>query len=209
MDNITNKATGLTKEMLNMTYPDKYYQNVINPAKTGTGPIPSKTQMMYQNLKSGGPFKAMRIGMDPYLPSFMGGGKYNAERAMPTGPAKAALGGFGTAARTAFSLPMTAGALAQQGLYSLNKPSTPAGFNYAQNLDRNSISSKSVQIEDPFFPTTIAVPVSWHIGKIPPAATFAFFNKVKATYLSLSDASESSSIVDICFKWPALKKCEI
>ena len=141
MDNITNKATGLTKEMLNMTYPDKYYQNVINPAKTGTGPIPSKTQMMYQNLKSGGPFKAMRIGMDPYLPSFMGGGKYNAERAMPTGPAKAALGGFGTAARTAFSLPMTAGALAQQGLYSLNKPSTPAGFNYAQNLDRNSISS--------------------------------------------------------------------
>jgi len=141
MDNITNKATGLTKEMLNMTYPDKYYQNVINPAKTGTGPIPSKTQMMYQNLKSGGPFKAMRIGMDPYLPSFMGGGKYNAERAMPTGPAKAALGGFGTALRTAFSLPMTSGALAQQGLYSLNKPSTPAGFNYAQNLDRNSISS--------------------------------------------------------------------
>ena len=141
MDNITNKATGLTKEMLDMTYPDKYYNDVINPAKLGQGPIPSKTQMMYQNLKSGGPFKAMRIGMDPYLPSFMGGGKYNAERAMPTGPAKAALGGFGTAARTAFSLPMTAGALAQQGLYSLNKPSTPAGFNYAQNLDRNSISS--------------------------------------------------------------------
>ena len=132
MDNITNKATGLTKEMLDMTYGDKYYKDVINPAKLGQGPIPSKTQMMYQNLKSGGPFKAMFIGAQP--------GKYG-ERAMPTGPAKAALGGFGTAARTAFSLPMTAGALAQQGLYSLNKPSTPAGFNYAQNLDRNSISS--------------------------------------------------------------------
>jgi hypothetical protein len=132
MDNITNKATGLTKEMLDMTYPNKYYNDVINPAKLGQGPIPSKTQMMYQNLKSGGPFKAMFIGAQP--------GKYG-ERAMPTGPAKAALGGFGTAARTAFSLPMTAGALAQQGLYSLNKPSTPAGFNYAQNLDRNSISS--------------------------------------------------------------------
>ena len=132
MDNITNKATGLTKEMLDMTYPNKYYNDVINPAKLGQGPIPSKTQMMYQNLKSGGPFKAMFIGAQP--------GKYG-ERAMPTGPAKAALGGAGTALRTAFSLPMTAGALAQQGLYSLNKPSTPAGFNYAQNLDRNSITS--------------------------------------------------------------------
>ena len=56
MDNITNKATGLTKEMLDMTYPDKYYKDVINPAKLGQAPIPSKTQMMYQNLKSGGPF---------------------------------------------------------------------------------------------------------------------------------------------------------
>lgn len=57
MDNITNKATGLTKEMLDMTYPDKYYKDVINPAKLGQAPIPSKTQMMYQNLKSGGPLK--------------------------------------------------------------------------------------------------------------------------------------------------------
>ena len=51
------------------------------------------------------------------------------------------LSGIGTAAKTAFSLPMTAGAIAQQGLYNLNKPTTQAGYDYAQNLDRNSISS--------------------------------------------------------------------
>ena len=141
MDNITNKATGLTKEMLDMTYPNKYYNDVINPAKLGQGPIPSKTQMMYQNLKSGGPFKAMRIGIDPYLPSFMGGGKYNVERAMPTAPAKAALGGFGTTLRTALSGYMTAPALAQQGLYTLNKPSTSAGYDYVRDYDRGSITN--------------------------------------------------------------------
>ena len=87
LDNITNVAKGLDKEMLDMTYGDKYYRDVVNPAKLGQGPIPSKAQMMYQNLKVGGPFKAMRIGMDPYLPSFMGGGKYAAERAKPTAAA--------------------------------------------------------------------------------------------------------------------------
>ena len=141
MDNITNKATGLTKEMLDMTYPDKYYKDVINPAKLGQAPIPSKTQMMYQNLKSGGPFKAMRIGMDPYLPSFMGGGKYAAERAMPTAAAKTAFGAGSGILRTALSVPMTAGALAQQGLYNLNKPSTPAGYDYVRDYDRGSITN--------------------------------------------------------------------
>ena len=127
LDNITNVAKGLDKEMLDMTYPDKYYKDVINPAKLGQGPIPSKTQMMYQNLKSGGPFKAMRIGMDPYLPSFMGGGKYGAERAMPTGPARTALGAGSGILRTAASLPMQA---VMAGPYAISQamgPSVAAG----------------------------------------------------------------------------------
>ena len=40
----------------------------------------------------------------------------------------------------------------------------------------------------------IAVPVSWHIGSTPPAAMLAFFRKSKATNLSLSEASGSSTI---------------
>ena len=42
----------------------------------------------------------------------------------------------------------------------------------------------------------IAVPVSWHIGSTPPAAMLAFFRKSKATNLSLSEASGSSTM---CF----------
>ena len=99
LDNITNVAKGIDKEMLDMTYGDKYYRDVVNPAKLGQGPIPSKAQMMYQNLKVGGPFKAMRIGMDPYLPSFMGGGKYAAERAKPTAAASKFLNTLGKGAK--------------------------------------------------------------------------------------------------------------
>ena len=40
----------------------------------------------------------------------------------------------------------------------------------------------------------IAVPVSWHIGSTPPAAMLAFLRKSKATNLSLSEASGSSTI---------------
>ena len=127
LDNITNVAKGLDKEMLDMTYSDKYYKDVINPAKLGQGPIPSKTQMMYQNLKSGGPFKAMRIGMDPYLPSFMGGGKYGAERAMPTGPARTALGAGSGILRTAASLPMQAVMAGPYGISQAMGPSVAAG----------------------------------------------------------------------------------
>jgi hypothetical protein len=43
--------------------------------------------------------------------------------------------------RTALSGSMTAGPTGAYAMYQMNKPSTPAGFNYAQNLDRNSISS--------------------------------------------------------------------
>ena len=38
-------------------------------------------------------------------------------------------------------------------------------------------SSPSVQTRRPFLPTTIAVPVSWHIGSTPPAAMLAFFSR--------------------------------
>jgi hypothetical protein len=40
----------------------------------------------------------------------------------------------------------------------------------------------------------IAVPVSWHIGSTPPAAMLAFLRKSKATNLSLSEASGSSTM---------------
>ena len=95
LDNITNIATGLDKELLDMTYPDKYYQNVIQPAKLGKGPIPSKIEM----LSKFQPGKAMRIGIDPYLPSFMGGGKYAAERAKPTAAASKFLNTLGKGAK--------------------------------------------------------------------------------------------------------------
>ena len=77
----------LTSEFLDMTYPDKYYQDVINPAKTGKGQVPSKMQM----LSKAQPFKAMRIGIDPYLPKSMQTG-YDAFRAAPTTGAARFLG---------------------------------------------------------------------------------------------------------------------
>ena len=77
----------LTQEMLDMTYPNQYYKNVIEPAKTGRGPVPSKMQM----LSRAQPFKAMRIGLDPYLPKSMQAG-YDAFRAAPTTGAARFLG---------------------------------------------------------------------------------------------------------------------
>ena len=35
----------------------------------------------------------------------------------------------------------------------------------------------SVQTRRPFLPMMIAVPVSWHMGRMPPAAIFAFFSR--------------------------------
>ena len=81
--------------MLDMTYGDKYYRDVIQPAKLGKGPIPSKIEM----LSKFQPGKAMRIGIDPYLPSFMGGGKYAAERAKPTAAASKFLNTLGDIAK--------------------------------------------------------------------------------------------------------------
>ena len=47
----------ITNEFLAMTYPDEYYKNVIEPAKTGKGPVPSKMQM----LSKAQPFKAVSL----------------------------------------------------------------------------------------------------------------------------------------------------
>ena len=90
LDNITNVAKGIDKEFLDMTYPDKYYRDVINPAKLGKAPIPSRMEMIGQSLKSFGPVKAMFIGAQP--------GKYG-ERAMPTKPAQKFLNTVGNVAK--------------------------------------------------------------------------------------------------------------
>jgi len=78
----------MTKEFLDMTFPDKYYKDVIEPAKTGKGPVPSKVQMLSKSQ----PFKAMKIGMNP--------AKYGAFRAAPTTAARTAIG-----SNVAFGLP--------------------------------------------------------------------------------------------------------
>jgi len=71
----------LTNEFLDMTYPDKYYKNVIEPAKMGKGPVPSKFQMLSKSQ----PFKAVfNIGMNP--------AKYGAVRSAPTVAARTAIG---------------------------------------------------------------------------------------------------------------------
>jgi hypothetical protein len=41
---------------------------------------------------------------------------------------------------------------------------------------------------------TMAVPVSWHIGRIPPAEMLAFLRRSRATKRSFADASGSSRI---------------
>ena len=90
LDNITNIATGLDKELLDMTYSDKYYRDVIQPAKLGKGPMPSRMEMIGQSLRNFGPVKAMFIGAQP--------GKYG-ERAMPTKPAQKFLNTLGDVAK--------------------------------------------------------------------------------------------------------------
>ncbi len=86
LDNITNVAKGLDKEMLDMTFDDKYYRDVIQPAKLGQAPIPSRMEMM---LKSK-PFTAMGIGMRP--------GTFG-ERAQPTKAASQFLNTLGKGAK--------------------------------------------------------------------------------------------------------------
>ena len=113
---------GITKEFLDMTYPDQYYKSVIEPAKLGKGPVPSKIQM----LSKAQPFKAMRIGIDPYLPKSMQVG-YDAFRAAPTKYASTALNWLGKGITSLASLP------AQAALMTLH--STPANAGEQEWID--------------------------------------------------------------------------
>jgi len=94
---------GITKEFLDMTYPDQYYKSVIEPAKLGKGPVPGKIEMLSKSQ----PLKAMIIGMDPYLPKSMQAG-YDAVRAAPTKYASTALNWLGKGITTLASLPAQA-----------------------------------------------------------------------------------------------------
>jgi hypothetical protein len=86
LDNVTNVAKGLDKEMLDMTFDDKYYRDKIQPAKLGQAPIPGRMEMM---LKSK-PFTAVGIGMRP--------GTFG-ERAQPTKAASQFLNTLGKGAK--------------------------------------------------------------------------------------------------------------
>jgi len=77
----------ITKEFLEMTYPDEYYKNVIEPAKMGKGPVPSKAKMLWKSQ----PLKATTM----QLQNLFSPGKYDAFRAQGTPAASKVLGGFG------------------------------------------------------------------------------------------------------------------
>ena len=120
---------GITKEFLDMTYPDQYYKSVIEPAKLGKGPVPGKIEMLSKSQ----PLKAMRIGMDPYLPKFMQTG-YDAFRAAPTKYASTALNWLGKGITTLASLP------AQAALMTLH--STPVNADEIDGFDMKSMMAK-------------------------------------------------------------------
>ena len=94
----------LTDEFLAMTYPDDYYKSVIEPAKLGKGPIPSKTEML---LKSQ-PFKAVTLPAREALNP----GSVGAFRASGTPLASKVVG----AGRFALGGPFGIAALAGQGI---------------------------------------------------------------------------------------------
>ena len=58
-----------------------------------------------------------------------------------------------------------------------------------REIDTSSFSL--VKTRCPFLPITMAVPVSWHIGKIPPAEMLAFFKRSNATNRSFGELSGS------------------
>ena len=90
-------ANSIINEMLEMTYPDDYYKNVIEPAKLGKGPGPSMGQMMMKSQ----PFKAVSL---PFQ-EMMNPGKYGSFRSSGTPMARAITGPLSTAARGFFSGP--------------------------------------------------------------------------------------------------------
>ena len=87
----------IINEMLEMTYPDDYYKNVIEPAKLGKGPVPSMGQMMMKSQ----PFKAVSLPFQEMINP----GKYGSFRSSGTPAARAITGPLSTAARTLFSAP--------------------------------------------------------------------------------------------------------
>ena len=101
---------GITKEFLDMTYPDQYYKSVIEPAKLGKGPVPGKIEMLSKSQ----PIKA--LGMQ--VQNLFSPGKYDAFRAAPTKAAATALGWGAKGLGYLASLP------AQAALMTLH--STPA-----------------------------------------------------------------------------------
>src|SRR5689334_7494954 len=70
-----------------------------------------------------------------------------------------------------------------------------------------SSSSPPVSTVSVRLPTTIAVPVSWHIGSTPPAETHALRNRSTATNRSLGDASGSSTIARSCARCAGRSRC--
>mmetsp|Transcript_112583 Transcript_112583/g.318499 ORF Transcript_112583/g.318499 Transcript_112583/m.318499 type:complete len:222 (-) Transcript_112583:47-712(-) len=73
--------------------------------------------------------------------------------------------------------------------------------------DRCFSSSSSVQMNWPFFPRQMAVPVSWQPGRTPLAAMVAFCSRLCAVNLSLSDASGSCMILASWARCPGRRKC--
>ena len=135
------KRFNLTDEFLAMTYPDDYYKSVIEPAKLGKGPIPSKTEML---LKSQ-PFKAItlpaREALNPgSVGAFRAAGTPLASKVVGAG--RTLLGGpFGIAALTGQGIGMGADAIARATNtpeeYEAMKEAARAqgGFGYFDDVD--------------------------------------------------------------------------
>jgi hypothetical protein len=131
---INKFSSGLNKEFLDMTYPDEYYKNTIQPAKAGTGQMPSKMQM----ASKAQPFKAMMIGMDPYLPGFMQQG-YDKFRAAPTSAANNFLKGVGNVAK--FGMNRVAPLAGIFASTPANADETNMTIEDFQNLQNNTFTS--------------------------------------------------------------------
>jgi len=87
----------IINEMLEMTYPDEYYKNVIEPAKTGKGAVPSMGQMLMKSQ----PFKAVSLPFQEMINP----GKFGSFRSSGTPMARAITGPLSTAVRGLFSAP--------------------------------------------------------------------------------------------------------
>ena len=131
----------LNNEFLAMTYPDEYYKNVIEPAKLGKGPMPSKIEM----LRKSQPFKAISLPFREMINpgsigKFRSSGTPMASRAVGLG--RSVLGGpFGIASMVGTGIGYGADQLAQ----ALNTPEeyeamkeaarAQRGFGYFDDID--------------------------------------------------------------------------